>query len=610
MKVIHQFTADLLVKGFTEHLCAMQCDAMTRAVAVTLTAGGTAWTPPADTAVSVAFRKPDGKKGWYDKLPDRSSACSVSGNVVTAVLAPEVLTAAGEVRATIVFQDADLHQLATFGFSILVEKNPAAGTSISNDYYAYSTMENVSAAVDDMLQSLEQTKADIGQLIVQAGEAVSRAEQEAGAAIVCDASGAVITAADSSDRPLQGLTLYGKTTQDGTPSIEVPAQLESAGKDGSLGVSVLGKNLFLFTTGGSKVENGTVIERTATGATFQGKDGVSPGSAAYSSGWAHLDRATTLYLTAGTVVTMSMDYTVLEKHQSANGYVNIHSANMIGGPTALDISKAEIGVKYRISRTFTIPSDGEYKRTTVSLHSGKAKIENVQWEIGTGATEFEPYQAQVLSVSTPNGLPGIPVSSGGNYTDESGQAWVCDEVDFARGVYVQRINKYVCTGEEAWSKSATQYNKPGYTRFDVKITAHPGSTLYDVMSSHCRYAGVATVNTSCGMNVWCNKESGSLQLRVMSQHTTAEELAAWLADQYTAGTPVTILYALAAPVETPLDADVLAAYAGLHTNKPSTTVTNDGGAGQKVTYVADAKAYIDNRFTALQNAILAAGANI
>ncbi|MFQ8777220.1 MAG: hypothetical protein ACLR78_07145 [Roseburia sp.] len=28
---------------------------------------------------------------------------------------------------------------------------------------------------------------------------------------------------------------------------------------------------------------------------------------------------------------------------------------------------------------------------------------------------------------TPNGLPGIPVSSGGNYTDERGQQWVADE---------------------------------------------------------------------------------------------------------------------------------------------------------------------------------------
>ena len=48
-------------------------------------------------------------------------------------------------------------------------------------------------------------------------------------------------------------------------------------------------------------------------------------------------------------------------------------------------------------------------------------------------------QSQTLPISTPNGLPGIPVDSGGNYTDADGQQWVCDEVDFARGKYVQRV---------------------------------------------------------------------------------------------------------------------------------------------------------------------------
>ena len=36
---------------------------------------------------------------------------------------------------------------------------------------------------------------------------------------------------------------------------------------------------------------------------------------------------------------------------------------------------------------------------------------------------------------------GIPVTSGGNYTDPGGQRWVCDEVDLERGVKVQRVDK-------------------------------------------------------------------------------------------------------------------------------------------------------------------------
>ena len=48
----------------------------------------------------------------------------------------------------------------------------------------------------------------------------------------------------------------------------------------------------------------------------------------------------------------------------------------------------------------------------------------------------------------------------------------------------------------------------------------------------------------------------------------------------------------------------------LHTYKPNTTITNDSGAKMSVEYVADTKAYIDNKFTELQSAILASGANV
>ncbi len=48
---------------------------------------------------------------------------------------------------------------------------------------------------------------------------------------------------------------------------------------------------------------------------------------------------------------------------------------------------------------------------------------------------------QTIALQTPNGLRGIPVASGGNYTDQSGQQWVCDEVDLKRGVRVQRVDK-------------------------------------------------------------------------------------------------------------------------------------------------------------------------
>ena len=64
-------------------------------------------------------------------------------------------------------------------------------------------------------------------------------------------------------------------------------------------------------------------------------------------------------------------------------------------------------------------------RAFVKMMNNKAR------QIGMSSSTFK----------TPNGLPGIPVTSGGNYTDPAGRQWVCDEVDLERGAKVQRVDK-------------------------------------------------------------------------------------------------------------------------------------------------------------------------
>ena len=83
-------------------------------------------------------------------------------------------------------------------------------------------------------------------------------------------------------------------------------------------------------------------------------------------------------------------------------------------------------VKLRVGRKSVAYADTTTVYSNISLSFGDM-------------SEFEPAEKlQELTVSTPNGLPGIPVTSGGNYVDENGQGWICDEIDFERGVYVQR----------------------------------------------------------------------------------------------------------------------------------------------------------------------------
>lgn len=71
-----------------------------------------------------------------------------------------------------------------------------------------------------------------------------------------------------------------------------------------------------------------------------------------------------------------------------------------------------------------------------------------------------------------------------------------------------------------------------------------------------------------------------------------------------------VQYVLPEPEEINLSKKELEAYATLHTYKPYTYIYTNGAADTTVKYVADAKTYIDNKFTVLRNAIVNLGGNV
>ena len=66
-------------------------------------------------------------------------------------------------------------------------------------------------------------------------------------AIVETAQGETMSLTDSSDKLFEGLRVFGKSTQDGTPSVENPAPIVNAGESGSIKVEVTGRNLIDYT---------------------------------------------------------------------------------------------------------------------------------------------------------------------------------------------------------------------------------------------------------------------------------------------------------------------------------------------------------------------------
>lgn len=152
MRIVHNLRLDLCRCGVTPQVDAVQGEGNTRVLSAALYDKGVAWEIPEGTTAALAFRKPDGTKGLYDTLPNGDPAATITYNTISVTLAPQVLTVAGKVDASIVLYDKDLDTLATFPFRITVEVNPAAGEQISNDYYKYSTLEQLNKAILDLQQ--------------------------------------------------------------------------------------------------------------------------------------------------------------------------------------------------------------------------------------------------------------------------------------------------------------------------------------------------------------------------------------------------------------------------------------------------------------------------
>ena len=96
---------------------------------------------------------------------------------------------------------------------------------------------------------------------------------------------------------------------------------------------------------------------------------------------------------------------------------------------------------FYINRSFTI--DGTESLIQLQIQSGTSLDPITDYKIdamlnkGDSALPIEPYTGKTLTLT--GDLPGIPVDSGGNYTDSDGQQWVCDTIDVVAKQKTQRI---------------------------------------------------------------------------------------------------------------------------------------------------------------------------
>lgn len=210
-------------------------------------------------------------------------------------------------------------------------------------------------------------------------------------------------------------------------------------------------------------------------------------------------------------------------------------------------------------------------------------------------------QSQSLTISTPNGLPGIPVDSVGNYTDADGQHWVCDEIDFARGVYVQR-----CALEKI-SGTPKFYETPDFLKryvWDRSLTNTYAKGDAKALSTFGPWARWALVNVGT-MAISDRKFYFNY-----GKSDAEDEVNAAFANLIETN-QCYVLGQLATPIKTPLSAEELAAYAALRSYNGTTIVSTEVPvAGLSVRYVADAQKYIDNKLNTINTQLLEVKTNV
>lgn len=385
-----------------------------RKIVISLTENGRPYKITEGMTAVFTAKKPDGNYIYNDCEIDTEN------NLIIYNVTSQTTAAMGIVDCQLKLIGADGGLLFSPTFSIVV------ADTLYNEEPVLASSEEFNA-LTNYLANLQQKLAD-GEFKGEKGDKGDKGEQgpqgvkgETGAAgkdadvsslstaIVNTVTGTTIAVTDSSESGFKALSIYGKSTQNGTPTPTAPVDIVSVGDDGNIIVGVKDSANILKTT----FENGA-IDKT-TGADIS-------------------------------------DTTIQKTGYLQSGGNKTYYVNGNGGPLRVffyDTSKVLLSTIFLESGYwFTTPATSAY----------------VRFQISTAGYTTALSVNEVDAVTISNiGLRGIPVndSSLATYTDASGQMWCADEIDLERGVYIQRCYSETIsmTYEEANSRYIGEISK-------------------------------------------------------------------------------------------------------------------------------------------------------
>lgn len=330
---------------------------------------------------------------------------------------------------------------------------------------------------------------------------------------------------DSDNGKIQDMMLYGKSSQDGTPSPENPVEIKSVVNPT---IKICGKNLWNPILGGY-ISN---IDGSISAASKK-------------------NSAVTDF-----IKTSGKDITVIARNFSSEMIASY--AYRIGLYDARKKSIKNIipsgGNKYSIN-TFGV-AGVEYIR--VSAPSGI--YDTIQIEKGSEATPYEPYTEQ--SVQLPYTLNAIPVTSSGNVTID-GQQYVADYVDVERGKLIKMCKEKVFDGTEKWRSESS------YMVADISNFSYVNNNNHEHMTYLlCNKYKVSTTIDNNDNLICIRKNGNGVVIKDTLHQSTVDDWKKYLNDN-----PCIVHCLSAISEEIDLTTEEIIAFKSLATCYPTTNIS-------------------------------------
>jgi hypothetical protein len=264
--------------------------------------------------------------------------------------------------------------------------------------------------------------------------------------------------ADSDSGKIMDMMLYGKSSQDGTPSVENPVEIKSVVNPA---IKICGKNL--FDSKKFPIISNRAID-TNTGAMYE---------------------------------SLSGNYCATEK------YIPFpYSGKKISFNASMSLCAYDKDYKFISTvnkNNGQVPTGTMYVRFDIKTE----EKDKAQIELSENATTYEPYKEQTIQL--PITLNAIPVSSDGNVTI-NGQQYVADYVDVERGKVVR------CVKREPLSKNGrlSSSSSPFYT---YNLPSAKPKTITEVFAlcNLAQFNSITTSNSQIGIS---SDGSNSLRMRL------------------------------------------------------------------------------------------------